>query len=418
MHHRRPTYVSARMVTASLLATISVSAATAGQSWAAPDDGQPGVTPPSTTAPGGQPGVTPTPEPAPTPAPEPAPEPEPIPEPAPEYPQGIAPSPPQETAPVLWTEPEPMGPPTSPPPQLHAPEPTPPVAPKLVDVDHIRVGSEVFDRGVVPVDVAVSLNEYLAWSEAKIAQFYRSIGYSASEADEKAATAVVFGTIGGVSAATAVGVPLFLATALFLVPGGALAGGIIGSFVPPTGLNTVTGTLIGAGAGAAAAAGIAALAALGAGALGAAVGVGLGYALGGGDPDAHPDAPWDDLLQQWHDFLNPAPPPLPNPDGDQYKLVLDAPQAADAGLPAVDYTVNTEGDVNFSANVAGLPPIDVSWTAEQAEAPYEALGPLKEPAKDLAANVTKQVGDGISKVVDGLNITFPQTIPAGSAAQR
>lgn len=413
MQHRPPHHFagSPRIVTATLLTTIALSTAFAGQALGAPES-QPGVTPPSTTDPGGQPGVTPTPEPAPAP---PAPEPSPAPEPAPEYPQGIVSSPPQETAPVQWTEPEPQGPPSGPPPQLHAPEPTPPVAPKLVDIDHIRVGSEVFDRGVVPVDVAVSLNEYLAWSEAKIAQFYRSIGYSASEADEKAATAVVFGVIGGVSAAVAVGVPVFLATALFTVPIGAVAGGVIGSFVPPTGLNTVTGALIGAGAGAAVAAGIAALAALGAGTLGAALGVGLGYALGGGDPDANPAAPWDDLLAQWHDFLNPTAPPLPNPGGDQYHLVLDAPAASDAGLPAVDYTVNTEGDVNFSANIAGLPPINIGWTAEQAAAPYEVLGPLAEPAKNLAATATKQVGDGLTQVVDGLNITYPQTV-AGAPA--
>lgn len=403
------------MVTATLLATIAVSTAFAGQALGAPEDGQPGVTPPSTTEPDGQPGVTAVPEPAPAPA---APEPEPIPEPAPEYPQGIVPSPPQEVAPVLWTEPEPVGPPAGPPPELHAPDPTTaPVAPKLVEVDKIRVGSEVFDRGVVPVDVAVSLNEYLAWSEAKIAQFYRSIGYSASEADEKAATAVVFGVIGGVTAATAVGVPVFLATALFTIPIGAVAGGVIGSFVPPTGFNTVTGTLIGAGAGAAVAAGIAALAAVGAGTLGAAVGVGLGYALGGGDADANPDAPWDDLVQQWLSFLNPEQPhpALPNPEGDQYRLVLDAPAASDAGLPAVDYTVNTEGDVNFSANVAGLPPINVGWTADQAAAPFTALGPLADPAKDAAAAVTKQVGDGLTQVVDGLNITYPQTVPGAAA---
>lgn len=397
---------SPRMVTATLLATIAVSTAFAGQALGAPENGQPGVTPPSTTEPG-QPGVTPTPEPAPAP-----PAPEPTPQPAPETEPGFFPSPPQEAEPILWTAPEEQGPPSAPtpPPQLHAPTPEAPVAPKIVTDpgDNIRLGdfvAEVPTELNIPKSVVISGNEYSAYTEAKLAQFFRSIGYSDKEADRQAATAVVAGFVGGVAAAVAVGVPTFLAVALFTVPSGALIGLGIGSAIPPNGLNTLPGAAIGAGAGLGVAAATALAAAAAAGTLGAVAAAALGWALGGGNADSNPRAPWE------HD---PEHAPI-NPDANQFELVLDAPSASDAGLPAVDYTVSTAGDVNFSANIAGLPPISGGWTAEQAAAPYEVLGPLAEPAKNLAANVTKQIGDGLTQAVDGLNITYPQTVPGAAA---
>jgi|GEM_PF-4225478 len=386
---------AARLIAAGVVASIGMGGILAGPALADPEQG--GVTSEPSPEQGGV-----TAEPAPVPAPEP--------EPAPEYPTGIVPSPPQEAPPVAWTEPAPMGPSAPPAPQLHTPVPTAPVAPKHVPIDKIRIGTEVVDRGDIPENVAVSINEYSAWAEAKIAQFYRSVGFSDAEADQKAATAVLFGVVGGVGAAVSVGVPVFIATALFTVPIGTGIGAAIGSVVPPTPFNIGPGAAIGAAAGAGVAAAVAAVAALGAGTIGAAIGVGLGYAIGGGDADTNPAAPWDDLIGQWENFLRgPAPAPLPSPGANQYELVLDAASAADAGLPAVDYTVNTAGDVNISATVAGQD-INLGWTTQQAAAPYELLGPLKEPAKEAVATVTKQVGDGITQVIDGLQITYPQTV--------
>lgn len=401
--------MASRVMAAAVVASIGMGTALAGPAFADPD--QPGVTDTAPTTPD-QPGVTT--DPAPTPAPEPAPEPEPAP--APDYPQGALPSPPQEVAPVIWEEPS--GPPPTtydpaPSGPIHAPVPTAPVAPKIVEDPSakIKIGNFVTDRpNEVPRDYAISINEYSSYAEAKIAQGFRSVGFSDEEADRRAAAAVLGGVIGGVAGATAAGVPTTIAVGLFTLPAGALIGAGIGAAVPPQPFNIGTGALIGLGAGAAVAGGAGAVAAAVGGTTGAIVGAALGYALGAGDPNANPAAPWEQAPPPPPPA--PAPAPLPNPDGNQYELVLDAPEAADAGLPAVDYTVNNEGDANFSANVAGLPPINVGWTQEQAEAPLNALGPLAEPAKDLAADVTKQVGDGLSKVVDGLNISYPQTVPA------
>ena len=411
MHHHTEYLPSTpRRVAATVLATIAVSTAFAGQALGAPDEGQPGVTPPSTTDPGGQPGVTPTPEPAPAPEPAPTPAPEPV----PEYGSGIAPSPQWETAPVIYTEP--VGPSTAytplPEGPLHAPVPTAPVAPKLVEdpAAKIRIGSEVFDRPAdVPPEYAITINEYAAWAQAKLAQGFKSVGFNATEAEEKAAAAVLGGVIGGVAGAVALGAPVGVATLLFTAPAGAAIGATIGSFMPPQPLNIGTGALIGLGAGAGVAAVVGGGAAIVGGTAGAIIGAALGYALGAGDPNADPAAPWEDAP-------TPVPPaPLPNPEGNQYQLVLDAPAASDAGLPAVDYTVNTAGDVSFSTNVAGLPPISGGWTAGQAEAPLQALGPLEQPAKDAIAGATKQIGDGLTQVVNGLHITYPQTIAPAPA---
>lgn len=405
-HHHLPLRVRAAAV--ALVTSVSLGTALAAPALADPE--QPGVTDVAPTAPE-QPGVTDVP-PAPAPAPEPAPEPAPV----PEYPQGVLPSPPQETAPVLWEEPS--GPPTTtydpaPTGPIHAPVPTAPVAPKIVEdpAAKIRIGNFVTDRPAqIPRDYAISINEYAAYAESKIAQGFRSVGFSDEEADRRAAAAVLGGVIGGVAGATAAGVPVTIAVGLFTLPAGAAIGATVGSFVPPQPFNIGTGALIGLGAGAAVAVGAGAVAAVVGGTTGAIIGAALGYALGAGDPNANPAAPWDTPPA-------PAPAPLPNPEATQYELVLDAPAASDAGLPAVDYTVTTDGDVNFSTNIAGVPPISGGWTAEQAEAPYEVLGQWAEPAKDAVASVTKQASDGLDAVVDGLHIAYPQTLapaPAGA----
>ncbi|PVY27121.1 hypothetical protein C7458_1128 [Williamsia muralis] len=405
MHHHTEYLPSTpRRMAATVLATIAVSTAFAGQALGAPEDGQPGVTPPSTTDPGGQPGVTP----APTPEPAPAPAPEPV----PDYGPGLVPSPQWETEPVIYTEPS--GPPSTPYTPLPqsapaAPAPAPvqpagPIAPILVKdpAAEIRAGNYIVDRpDWVSPEAAITTNEYMAYFEAEAAQYFESIGFPRDEAARRAAAAAAGAGVGGLAGALAAGIP----TAIFFGIVGGVGGGIVGSFVPPTPFNILPGIGIGAGGGAAL--GFAAGAAAG-GAAGALAGGLLGWALGAGDPNADPAAPWAPAPP-------PPPAPLPNPEGDQYQLVLDAPSASDAGLPAVDYTVNTGGDVSFSANVAGLPPISGGWTAEQAEAPLQALGPLEQPAKDAIAGATKQIGDGLTQVVNGLHITYPQTIAPAPA---
>ncbi|ETD30860.1 hypothetical protein [Williamsia sp. D3] len=388
--------VRARAMAAVVVAAVAMggAGALAGPAFADPEQG--GVT--SEPAPE-QGGVIAEPTP-PVPAP--------APEPVPDYGPGILPSPQWETEPVIYTEPS--GPPSTPytplpqsAPAAPAPAPAPaaPIAPILVKdpAAEIRAGNVVFDRpDAVSPEVAITVNEYMAYFEAEAAQYFESIGFPRDEAARRAAAAAAGAGVGGLAGALAAGIP----TAIFFGIVGGVGGGIVGSFVPPTPFNILPGIGIGAGAGAAL--GFAAGAAAG-GSAGALAGGLLGWALGFGDPNANPAAPWAPAPP-------PPPAPLPNPEGDQYQLVLDAPAASDAGLPAVDYTVDTEGDVSFSANVAGIPPINVGWSAEQAEAPLQALGPLEQPAKDAIAGATKQIGDGLTSVIDGLHIAYPQTQPA------
>ncbi|WP_196809629.1 hypothetical protein [Nocardia sp. 348MFTsu5.1] len=392
--------MAATVAAASMAAAISMGGVLAGSAWADPEQG--GVTTEEPTPEQG--GVSPAPAPAPEPSPAPA----------PDYGPGILPSPTQEAAPVVWTEP-PSGPPAAPydptpPSGFHPPVPTAPVAPKLPPEGKIRVGNFVTDRPAeISPEVAVSINEYSAYGEAKLAQFFQSVGFTEDEASRRAASAILGAAIGGAAGAVAFGVPTMIAVGLFTVPIGGAVGAAIGSVVPPTPFNTGPGLLIGLGAGAGVAAGAGAIAAVAGGTLGAVLGGALGYALGAGDPNANPTAPWEHTPAP-----APEPAPLPNPGANQYELVLDSAQAADAGLPAADYTVTTVGDVNLAANAGGQQ-INVGWTAEQANAPFAALGPLEQPAKDLTASLTKQAGDGLTQIVDGLQITYPQTIPAPAA---
>lgn len=389
-----PVPLRARAMAAVVVTAIALGGAgtLAGPAFADPE--QPGVTDvPQTSE---QPGITDQPI-APEPAPAPAPEP------VPDYGPGLLPSPQWETEPVIYTEPS--GPPSTPytplPPSTPAPapsEPAPPLAPLLVKdpAAEIRAGNFVVDRpDFVAPEAAITANEQLAYVEWRLAQFFESQGFPREEAARRAAAAAAGAAVGGVAGAVVLGVP---AAVLLAILGGA-GGAAIGSAVPPTPFNTLPGLAIGLGGGAA-------LGFAGGAATGALLGGLLGWALGFGDANANPPAPWES---------EPAA-PLPNPEGDQYRLVLDAPAAADAGLPAVDYTVDTDGDVSFSANIAGIPPINGGWTAEQAQAPLQALGPLEQPAKDAIAGATKQIGDGLTQIVDGLHISYPQTVSPAPAA--
>lgn len=394
----------ARVMAALVVVSVALGGAgtLAGPAFADPEQG--GVT----TEPAPQQGGVTTPEP--TPTPDPAPAPEPVPEPVPEYGPGIVPSPQWQTDPVVFTEPS--GPPATTYTPLPQSTPTPqpeqpsgPIAPILVKdpAAEIRAGNYVVDRpDWVSPEVAISTNEYLAFFEVGAAQYFESIGFPRDEAARRAAAATAGAGVGGVAGALAAGIP----TAIFFGIVGGIGGGIVGSVVPPTPFNILPGIAIGAGGGAAL--GFALGAAAG-GAAGALAGGLLGWALGAGDPNADPTAPWAPAPP-------PAPAPLPNPGGDQYHLVLDADSASDSGLPAVDYTVDTSGDVSLSATIAGLPPLNVEWTSEQAAQPYEVLGQWAEPAKQAVATVTKQVSDGLTSMVDGLTITYPQALapaPAG-----
>ncbi len=395
--HHAAMPVRARVMAAVVVASVAIggAGALAGPAFADPEQG--GVT--SEPAPE-QGGVIAEPAPAPAPAPEPV----------PDYGPGIVPSPQWQTDPVVFTEPS--GPPATPytplPQATPAPQPeqpSGPVAPILVKdpAAEIRAGNYVVDRpDWVSPEVAISANEYMAFFEAEAAQYFESIGFPRDEAARRAAAATAGAGVGGVAGALAAGIP----TAIFFGIVGGIGGGIVGSVVPPTPFNILPGIAIGAGGGAAL--GFTLGAAAG-GAAGALAGGLLGWALGFGDEDSNPTPPWAPEPV-------PAPAPLPNPEGNQYELVLNSGEASEAGLPAVDYTVDTQGDVSFSADIAGIPPINLGWTAEQAQAPLQVLGPLEQPATDALAGATKQIGDGLTQIVDGLHISYPQTVSPAPAA--
>lgn len=139
-----------------------------------------------------------------------------------------------------------------------------------------------------------SINRWSAYTESKIAQFWRSQGFSDEEADRRAATMLVGGAVGGVAGAGA-------GFVLGVLPGAAIGGlvgmGIGASIAFP--LCTIPGALpcfagaIGTGIGAAAGAVIGGT--IGAVVVGVpltAAGIALGSVFGSGDPDQKIDQPW------------------------------------------------------------------------------------------------------------------------------
>lgn len=270
----------------------------------------------------------------------------------------------------------------------------------------------------------VSFNDWAAYAESEIARGLISMGVPKDEASRRAA-AIILGAIAGGAAGGAV---TFTATALIvgavtipLVTAiGAGIGAGVGTVVPgpPPPLNTLGGMAAGAGIGAGASIAftlfIASLMGFAGMVAGAAVGGLIADALGAGDPGANrkrPDLPWTPSPNDPAKVV----PPLPNPDGNQFELHVDAAQAP-AGVPAVDYVVTQRGDVTISANLGGQN-IGVGWTAEQAQGPINALGPLAPAAEKSINGATRALTDA-AKALPGVEVDWPQLKAPAPAAAR
>ncbi|PZT98177.1 MAG: hypothetical protein DI630_20045 [Gordonia sp. (in: high G+C Gram-positive bacteria)] len=407
-------FTSHRMIVAAVVAGTLATGFAAGPALAEPEQGGTGQSTPE------QGGTTSTPQ-APeqggtsTPAPTPR-----VTEPGP----GFIPSPPHEApyqpyvAPQTYSEPTYERPYTPTPPQAFtAPKPTRPVAPIAPPPEMMRVGNYVVPvedvkkqvPGITQAQIN-SINEWSAYGEAKIAQGLISVGVPEDEASRQAAATIIGVMGGGTAGALVLGVPAAVVGGL---GGAAIGAGIgfgVGSF-PAPGPQTPGAVAIGAGIGAAA--GAAALgipAAVVGGVAGGTVGGLLAHALGAGDPGANPAQPR--LPGQ------PAPQPRTAPQSaptgpNQFEVRLAAPDAARAGLPAVDYQVNVRGDVSASVDVAGQT-VRAGWSGEQAQAPYNALGAGGAKAQETVRQWTEQATDQLSKAVPGLHVAWPgqQKTPA------
>lgn len=424
-HRRGP--VLKTVTSAAVVASIAMGAG-AGLAQAAPEQGgtnpndtapQQGGTSPEVESPNApeQGGTTPTPEPEAAPV-----------EPATNYSPGpgTIPAPPQEAPYQPYVEPttysDNSGPtyettytpvPEQP---LSAPKPTAPVRPIAPPQKKIRVGNYITDipQGMSKKDVT-SINEWAAYGEAKIAQNLIAVGVPRDAATRQAASTIIGVALGGAGGAVAGGV---LAAPFGLLPGviagpliGAGAGAITSVVAAGAGATLAlgpaagVGALIGVPAGAAVGVGAAALAGAAAGAVvGGTIGGATAYALGAGDPGAHPQEPWKQGDQQGTPKA-PEATPLPNPKANQFELHLPAEQAAQAGLPRVDYVVNNRGDVNVAVGTA-----TTGWSAEQANAPYQAMGANGSAEKENAKQYTKQNAPQIKQMLPGVTITWPQEI--------
>ncbi|ASR05627.1 hypothetical protein [Gordonia rubripertincta] len=377
----------ATVLTSSMAIGLGMAAAPA---LAVPQQG--GVTPDGSTPQQG--GVTPAPTPPPAVT---APGPGSLPAPPQEAPYQAAPTPDYDTtytpvAPQQWS----------------APRPAPPVRPIAPPPEKIRIGNFVTDipDGLSRRDVN-SINAWSAYGEAKIAQGLISVGVPEDEASRQAAATIIGVMAGGTAGAVTLGVPAAVTGAV----GGALIGAPVGAIigatmfpVPFPGANTAPGAGIGAAAGAAIGAAALGIPAAVVGAVaGGTLGGLLAHALGAGDPGANPARPG---LPGQQPPAAPARPALPNPGANQFEVHIPADQAAKSGLPAVDYTVTNRGDVNVSANIGGQQ-ISAGWTAEQARAPYAALGPAGKQVEQTASSLTRQGADAL-KNLPNVKITWPQ----------
>lgn len=343
---------------------------------------------------------------------------------------GVIPAPPQEApyqpyvAPQTYTEPTYERPYTPTPPRPYtAPRPTPPVKPIAAPPKMVRIGNHVRPvedvkkqfPGITQAQIN-SINAWSAYGESKIAQGLISVGVPEDEASRQAAATIIGVMTGGTAGAVALGVPAAVTGAVGGALIGGVAGGLIGSTLPlpVPGAQTLPGVAIGAGAGAAIGAAALGIPAATVGAVaGGTLGGLLAHTLGAGDPGAHPAQPR--LPGQPEPRPRTAPQQAPKaPTGpNQFEVRLSAPDAARAGLPAVDYQVNVRGDVSASVDVAGQT-VRAGWSGEQARAPYNALGAGGATAQETVRQWTEQATDRLSKTVPGLHVAWPgqQKAPA------
>ncbi|MFE0751486.1 hypothetical protein [Gordonia sp. NPDC058843] len=303
------------------------------------------------------------------------------------------------------------------------PRPTAPVRPIAPPPEMLRVGNfvmpveDVKKHGVNQAQID-SVNEWSAYGEAKIAQGLISIGVPKDEASRQAAATIIGVALGGTAGAVALGVPAAVTGGV----GGALIGTGVGAaigsamVVPFPGANTGPGAAIGAAAGAAiGAAALGIPAAIVGGVAGGTAGGLLAHALGAGDPGANPRQPGLPGQPDPNRRVPqpPQPAPLPNPGANQFELHLPADQATKAGLPAVHYQVNVGGDVNAETTIGGQT-YTANWTAEQAEAPYKALGGAADQVRKTVTDAAVDLSRQAEKAVPGLKVTFPQLTPKGA----
>ncbi|MGW8813093.1 hypothetical protein [Gordonia terrae] len=347
---------------------------------------------------------------------------------------GAIPAPPREAPYRPYADPQVYNQPNydtvynpAPPRAYTLPRPVAPVRPIAPPPKTLRVGNFLVAEDQLKRDAPwltdrqrVSINEWSAYGEAKIAQGLISVGVPEDEASRQAAATIIGVALGGTTGAVALGVPAAVTGGV----GGALigtgVGAVIGSsmVVPFPGAHTGPGAAIGAAAGAAiGAAALGIPAAVVGGVAGGTAGGLLAHALGAGDPGANPRQPG--LPGQTDPNRRaPAPPrpqsaPLPNPGANQFELHLPADQATKAGLPAVHYQVNVGGDVNAETTIGGQT-YAANWTAEQAEAPYKALGGAADQVRKTVTDAAVDLSRHAEQAVPGLKVTFPQLTPKGA----
>ncbi|WP_245549922.1 hypothetical protein [Gordonia effusa] len=266
---------------------------------------------------------------------------------------------------------------------------------------------------------AVSINEWAAYGEAKIAQGLISIGVPRDEASRRAAATIIGVALGGATGAVAAGVPAAVVGGLIGAPVGGIAGGItggiIGSTMPPFGAFTGPGVGIGIAAGiplgAAAGAALLGVPAAVAGAVaGGAIGGLLAYTLGAGDPGAHIKQP--PLPGQQGKNQQP-PSELPHDHGPTvFQVNVPANKARALGLPPVHYSVNVNGDAHASIQL-GKQTLQATIPGDVARAPYRALGAAGPQVERTVQHATRQATDTIQKALPGVNVTWG-TPPAGA----
>ena len=309
------------------------------------------------------------------------------------------------------------------------PRPAAPVRPIAPPPKTLRVGNFLVEEDQLKRDAPwltdrqrTSINDWAAYGESKIAQGLISVGVPEDEASRQAAATIIGVALGGTAGAVALGVPAAVVGGV----GGALigtgVGAVIGATVPLPipGANAISGAGVGAAAGAAiGAAALGIPAAIVGGVAGGTAGGLLAHALGAGDPGANPRQPGQpDPNRRVPQPPRPQPAPLPNPGGNQFEVHLPADQAVKAGLPPVHYQVNVGGDVNAETTIGGQT-YTANWTAEQAEAPYKALGGAADQVRKTVTDVTRQATDQLRAAVPGIEVTWPQlSAPADKPERR
>lgn len=297
----------------------------------------------------------------------------------------------------------------------------------------VRIGNLIIPRSQIPLaDADIrSVNRWAAYTEAQIATGLIAAGVPRDEATRRAASTMIGVAIGGAAGAVIAGVPATLLAEIFLLPVGVVAGGVIGGiaavpaaaallpFIGP--VSPGVAIPVGIGVGAVAGAGVATVAAVGIGALAAAGGAVVGgtlggllaYWLGAGDPGATPGTVRDPGSPESDpDYTLPQP----NPGANQYQLVIGNSDSRLPGGPGARYVVKSNGAVEGSVTVNGMT-VPFGWSAEQADAPFRALGFLSQTGRDSAQQWAYATGqDAVKRFGDILRISYPQSVKPGQTA--